>query len=171
MSDLFGGGTSGSSIDATALLVRMGFALVLGALLAWRPLSRLAGGLPSKLPVAYALVLMTLASTLAAALIGDSVARAFGVVGLGSFVRFRTAIKDPGDAVLFFVAIGLGMACALGVIGHAALGVAAISVLLVFRDLAYRRRREQDGKDALTEALDEVPAGTVPPSPPGRLRK
>jgi uncharacterized membrane protein YhiD involved in acid resistance len=171
MNELFDGGSaSGPTLDALALLARMGFALLLGTLLAWRPLSRLAGGLPSKLPVAYALVLMTLASTLAMVLIGDSVARAFGVVGLGSFVRFRTAIKDPGDAVLFFVAIGVGMACALGVIGHAALGVAAISVLLVFRDRAYRRRREREESDALTETLDEVPApGPVPP--PGRLRK
>lgn len=168
---LEGGPPSGPTLDAPALLARLGVAFLLGTLLAWRPLSRLTGGLPSKLPVAYALVLMTLASTLAMVLIGDSLARAFGVVGLGSFVRFRTAIKDPGDAVLFFVAIGVGMACALGVVGHAALGVAAISVLLVFRDRAYRRRRAREESDTLAEALDAAPAETAPSDPPGRLRQ
>jgi hypothetical protein len=56
---------------------------------------------------------MTVASAMVV-VIEDSLARAFGVVGPGSFIRFRSAIKDPRDVVSFFLAIGTGMACGMG---------------------------------------------------------
>ncbi len=128
--------------DLRLLLVRLGEALLLGGLLAWRPLSRLAGGRSSKPDIGFALVLMTLASSLAIVIIGDSLARAFGIVGLGSFVRFRSSIKDPTDVVLFFAAIAVGMACGLGAAVHAAVGVVALSLVLILRDCLPRAERE-----------------------------
>ena len=114
----------------------MAAALALGTLLAWRPLSRLAGGRPARPEIAHALQLMALAASLVIVIIGDSLARAFGIVGLGSFIRFRASIKDPSDVVLFFSAIGVGMACGLGLIPHAAVGTAVLSGVLVLRDRA-----------------------------------
>jgi uncharacterized membrane protein YhiD involved in acid resistance len=129
----------GASLLAIEVLtVRLAFAIALGALLAWRPLSRVAGAPPSRPEIRHALLLMTVASALVIVVIGDSLARAFGVVGLGSFVRFRTTIKDPGDIVLFFLAIGVGMACGLGFIPFAAAGVAIVSLVLVLRDRSVR---------------------------------
>jgi hypothetical protein len=125
---------SESTVQLAHLAVRLGWAFLLGVFLAWRPLSRLFGGRKSRPEIAYALLLMTLAATLVITIIGDSLARAFGVVGLGSFIRFRASIKDPADVVLFFIAIGLGMACGLGMVLHAAVGLAALSVVLVPRD-------------------------------------
>ena len=46
--------------------------------------------------------------------IGQSAARAFGLVGLGGFIRFRSGIKDTRDAAVMFVMIGIGMACGAG---------------------------------------------------------
>ena len=46
--------------------------------------------------------------------IGQSTARAFGLVGLGGFIRFRSGIKDTRDAAVMFVMIGIGMACGAG---------------------------------------------------------
>jgi uncharacterized membrane protein YhiD involved in acid resistance len=43
-----------------------------------------------------------------------SAARAFGLLGLGSFIRFRTVLKNPTDTAVFFILIGIGMACGLG---------------------------------------------------------
>jgi len=125
---------STSEIRIEVFLLRLGCAAALGAWIAWRPFSRLAGGKTSKPEVAYALLLMTLASALVIVVIGDSLARAFGVVGLGSFVRFRTSIKDPGDVVLFFLSIGVGMACGLGAVHFAAVGLAVITPVLLLRD-------------------------------------
>jgi hypothetical protein len=121
-------------LQLSLLAGRMGWAFLFGVLIAWRPLSRLCGGRASRPEIAHALLLMTLAATLVISIIGDSLARAFGVVGLGSFIRFRASIKDPSDVVLFFIAIGMGMACGLGMVLHAAIGLGVLSVVLVARD-------------------------------------
>lgn len=118
------------SVSIPMLLLRLACATLLGAVIAWRPLSRR----PMKTEVRHALLMMTVASTMVIVVIGDSMARAFGVVGLGSFIRFRSSIKDPRDVVLFFLAIGTGMACGLGAVPVAATGVGAVWVLLVILD-------------------------------------
>jgi hypothetical protein len=118
------------SVSIPLLLLRLAFATLLGIVIAWRPLSRR----PVKTEVRHALLMMTVAATMVIVVIGDSTARAFGVVGLGSFIRFRSSIKDPRDVVLFFLAIGTGMACGLGAVPVAATGVGAVWLLLVVLD-------------------------------------
>jgi uncharacterized protein DUF4956 len=114
------------------LLVRLACALALGAVIAWRPFARR----PVKTEVRQALLVMTVAAAMVVVVIGDSLARAFGVVGLGSFIRFRSAIKDPRDVVLFFLAIGTGMACGLGSVPVAGAGVLVIWSILVVLERA-----------------------------------
>ena len=145
-----------SQVTVVAFLGRMACAVVLGALIAWRPLSRLAGAPPPKPALSHALFMMTLAATLVIMVIGDSLARAFGVVGLGSFVRFRTALKDPRDAVLFFVAIGVGMACGLGQIMIAGLGVGTMSLALIPLERSGRESAEEPPLPAPREAVEKV---------------
>jgi len=121
-------------VPVTVLLVRLGCALLLGAVVAWRPLVRR----PLKTDIKHALLIMTVAATIIVVVIGESTARAFGVVGLGSFIRFRSSIKDPRDVTLFFLAIGTGMACGLGAVPVAAVGVAVVWALLVALDWGWR---------------------------------
>jgi uncharacterized protein DUF4956 len=45
----------------------------------------------------------------------DSLARAFGFLGVVGAVRYRNTLKDPKDAVFVFVALGIGMGCGLRV--------------------------------------------------------
>ena len=118
------------SVPVPLLLARLACAITLGAIVAWRPLVRR----PVKADVRHALLIMTVAAAMVVVVIGDSMARAFGVVGLGSFIRFRSSIKDPRDVVLFFLAIGTGMACGLGAVPVAAVGVGVVWVLLVVLD-------------------------------------
>jgi len=59
-------------------------------------------------------ILITVAGAIMVIMIGNSLARAFGLVGLGSFIRFRTNVKSPKETALMFVCIGLGMGCGLG---------------------------------------------------------
>ena len=121
------------NVSVPVLLVRLGCAIVLGLVVAWRPFSRR----PVKVEVKHALLIMTVAATMVVVVIGDSLARAFGVVGLGSFIRFRSSIKDPRDVTLFFLAIGTGMACGLGAVPVAGLGVGVMWGLLVALDWNY----------------------------------
>jgi len=54
-------------------------------------------------------------------IIGNSLARAFGVFGAASLVRFRTPVEDPEDTTMLFLLLGIGMACGLGSFGVAGL--------------------------------------------------
>lgn len=159
MEQFLGGEAAGSGhhIPPAELLERLGWALALGTALAWRPLSRLVGGRLSKPQISHAVVLLCAAAALVVLVIGDSLARAFGVVGLGSFIRFRTAIKDPSDMVVFFVAIGVGMACGLGVIDVAAIGTCVFSLVLVVRDRAAREWKD-NSKAGPEPMLSPAPA-------------
>lgn len=46
--------------------------------------------------------------------IGDNVAKAFGLIGALSIIRFRNALKEPIDAVYIFWALAIGMAAGSG---------------------------------------------------------
>jgi hypothetical protein len=121
-------------LHVRTLLMRLACAVALGIIIAWRPLSRR----PLKTEVKHALLIMTVASSMLMFIIGESTARAFGVVGLGSFIRFRSSIKDPRDVVQFFLAIGTGMACGHGDLRTAAIGVATVWALLVVLDWSWK---------------------------------
>ena len=116
LNDTLGLETMGTS-RFEVVLVRMVIASLLGAFLGFRPWRRL---LPNALPpareVAQAQTLIALAGALMVVVIGHSTARAFGLVGLGGFIRFRSGIKDTRDAAVMFVMIGVGMACGLGAV-------------------------------------------------------
>jgi len=60
------------------------------------------------------LVMLAAIGTLVMMVIGDSLARAFGVFGALSLVRFRTAVKDPKDIAYVFLALAIGMAAGTG---------------------------------------------------------
>ena len=133
LNDTLGLDTMGTS-KFEVVLVRMVIASLLGAFLGFRPWRRL---LPNALPpareVAQAQTLIALAGALMVVVIGHSTARAFGLVGLGGFIRFRSGIKDTRDAAVMFVMIGLGMACGLGAIPMAVVATLfAGAVLAIF---------------------------------------
>ena len=67
-------------------------------------------------------------------IVGNSVARAFGVAGAAGIVRFRTPVEDPRDSTILFLLVGLGMACGVGLLEIAGLGAAFLCVVLVVLD-------------------------------------
>jgi hypothetical protein len=123
------------------ILLRMLTAALLGAFLGYRLWRRL---LPSTLPpareTAQAQTLIAIAGALMVVVIGQSTARAFGLVGLGGFIRFRSGIKDTRDAAVMFVMIGIGMACGLGAVPMAIVATLFASCVLAIFDLGRRAR-------------------------------
>lgn len=113
--ELLKAGGEASKHSILAIILNLSSALVLGSLVAFRPWRKLMGLPPAMREMVHAQVLIAVAGAIAVTVIGDSLARAFGLVGLGGFIRFRTGIRDPRDAAVFFLLIGLGMACGLGV--------------------------------------------------------
>lgn len=79
------------------------------------------------------IVFLSVITTVVIMIIGNNLARAFGLVGALSIIRFRTAIKDTIDIVYIFLALAIGMA---GGVGYHKLAVAATvitgTIFLIF---------------------------------------
>jgi hypothetical protein len=136
----------GLSMDHTiGILVRLACAFVLGAAIAYRPWRRMAGSRvpPVNAETAQAQTIIAVAGALMVVVIGDNLARAFGLVGLGAFIRFRTGLKDPRDVAILFMMIGVGMGCGLGLVPTAVVGTLFITAVLALFDRygpAHKRR-------------------------------
>lgn len=91
--------------------------------------------------------LILLAVTIAAAMmiIGNNLARAFGLVGAVSIIRFRTAVKSSKDMAFVFLSIVIGMACGLGFRMLATLFAAFVILVLLGMEWIHfgRRGRQQ----------------------------
>ncbi len=60
--------------------------------------------------MANSLIVLSLITSIVIMVIGNNLARAFGLVGAMSIIRFRTAVKDTQDIVFIFFALAVGMA-------------------------------------------------------------
>jgi uncharacterized membrane protein YhiD involved in acid resistance len=87
-------------------------------------------------------VLIAVSGALMTAVIGNNVALAFGLVGLGGFIRFRSGIKDPREAGVMFLMIGIGMACGVGMMPVALTAVVSASILLALLDVIDRSHKQ-----------------------------
>jgi uncharacterized membrane protein YhiD involved in acid resistance len=72
------------------------------------------------------LVLLSVLIAMVTQVIGDSVARAFSLVGALSIVRFRTVVRDTQDTAYVIFAVVVGMA-----VGTNDFGVAVIGIVIV----------------------------------------
>ncbi|MEZ4364900.1 MAG: DUF4956 domain-containing protein [Kofleriaceae bacterium] len=129
-------GISSASIEHFGhVILRLFATMALAAMVAFRPWRRLLGQRPLKSETAQAQVLIAVSGALMVAVIGDSMARAFGLVGLGGFIRFRSGIKDPRDAAVMFIMIGIGMACGLGLVPLALVATCFAALMLIAFDV------------------------------------
>ena len=79
-------------------------------------------------------ILLCVAGALMMIIIGNSLARAFGVFGAASLIRFRTPVEDPKDTTILFLLLGVGMACGLGSFGVAGLATLFLGFFLFTLD-------------------------------------
>lgn len=91
------------------------------------------------------LVLLTLITSVVILVIGNNLARAFGLVGAMSIIRFRTAVRDVQDIVFIFFALSIGMAAGVGLHMIALSGtllISIIAIILVTFKFGAPRKRE-----------------------------
>lgn len=79
----------------------------------------------------HAQILLCVSGAMVMMIIGESLARAFGVAGAASIIRFRTPIEDPKDITILFLLMALGMAAGLGAFEIAAAGTAFLCLFLL----------------------------------------
>lgn len=95
--------------------------------------SRFHGDRPPARSLMQAAVLLSVSGALMMIIIGNSTARALGIAGGASIIRFRTPVEDPKDTILLFLLLALGMALGLGafeVCGYACLFLCSFLALL-----------------------------------------
>jgi hypothetical protein len=144
---------------AVVMLPRLMAAVLIGTALALRPWRLLTRKPLPKAEMMQAQVLLCTAAAVITAVIGDSTAKAFGLVGLGSFVRFRSGLKDPRDAAILFLMIGLGMACGHGSLGLAGVGTAFVAGLLLVLDFFEKKEPVATKQRMLVSAQADDLAG------------
>jgi len=109
-------------------LLCMVAAAALGTLLAFRP--RRAGGPPPTPHVVQTQIMLAIVGSLVMLIVGASLARAFGIAGAASLVRYRAKIADPKDASVMLACLAVGLASGVGALYLAAAGAALIVVVL-----------------------------------------
>ena len=122
----------GSKLTWQELLIHMLAALAFGLLVSLiynnsRPKEDISPSFPGTL------VLMTVLIAMVTQVIGDSVARAFSLVGALSIVRFRTVVRDAQDTAYVIFAVIVGMAVGGGhlKVSVVGLGVVALASLII----------------------------------------
>src|SRR4030095_5068929 len=86
-------------------------------------------------------VLLCVSGAVVMIIIGDSIARAFGIAGAATIIRFRTPVEDPKDITILFLLMALGMATGLRAVAVARLGTAFLGALLLVLDRLPSDRR------------------------------
>ncbi|MBT4504035.1 MAG: DUF4956 domain-containing protein [Gemmatimonadetes bacterium] len=76
------------------------------------------------------LIALSLITAVVIMVVGNNLARAFGLVGAMSIVRFRTAVKDVQDIVFIFFSLAIGMAAGVGLAAVAFIGTTVIGLVL-----------------------------------------
>jgi anti-anti-sigma factor len=118
---------------------------------------------PQTQSMEQAQVLLCVSGAMMMIIIGGSVARAFGIAGAASIIRFRTPVEDPKDITILFLLMGLGMAAGVGSFGVAGLGTMFLClILVVLNRIGARRPRammvevEADGREFPTSHVQSV---------------
>jgi len=85
-------------------------------------------------------ILLCVSGAIMMIIIGNSLARAFGIAGAAGIVRFRTPVDDPKDVTILFLLMGLGMATGLGAFAVAGLATAFLCIALLMLEQAATQR-------------------------------
>lgn len=80
------------------------------------------------------LIMLSMVVGLVMMVIGNSIARAFSLVGALSIIRFRTVVKDNRDIAFVFFALAAGMAAGIGNYRIALYGVGIILIMILLLD-------------------------------------
>jgi uncharacterized membrane protein YhiD involved in acid resistance len=93
-------------------LIRLSLAGLFGTALALRPRRRSQGA--RKVVVIQTQIMLAIVGAVIMLVVGNSLSRAFGIVGAAGLIRYRSNIADPKDAVVMLSALAAGLAVGVG---------------------------------------------------------
>lgn len=106
-------------------------------------------------PFLVTMSLLTILVAMTTLVIGNSVARAFGLVGALSIVRFRTVVDDTRDTAFVIFAVVVGMAVGAGHLDVGLIGTVVVALIALSLHCFGQQLRAVSG-----EALLEVRLGS-----------
>jgi uncharacterized membrane protein YhiD involved in acid resistance len=105
------------------VLAKLSLAALLGAIVGYRQRIHVAEY------IVQAHVIIAFTGALMMIIIGNEIVRAFGLVGAGSIIRYRTPVRDPRALASLFVTMGIGIAVGTGLFELAL--IAAVMIVLI----------------------------------------
>jgi uncharacterized membrane protein YhiD involved in acid resistance len=140
------------SVPLKQAVITLPIAGALGAVLAFRPQRR--GTPPRTPPVIQTQIILSLVGALVMLVVGASLARAFGIVGAASLVRYRAKVDDPKDAGVMLCCLAIGLASGVGIYLFATFATAFIwSALWVLESIEPQTRNNFLLKIKVKEAM------------------
>jgi Domain of unknown function (DUF4956) len=82
--------------------------------------------------MARSLIILSLIVALVMLVIGNNIARAFGLFGALALIRFRTPVKDANDTVFLFFAVAIGIATGTSNILVGGIGTLTICAIILY---------------------------------------
>src|SRR5687767_12459950 len=143
MSELLAASVDGAVLAPLQILTQLLIAMGLGWVVAL-VYKRTRGGADFTSTFPPTLVLLAILIAMVTPVIGGNLARAFGLVGALSIVRFRTVVRDTQDTAYVIFAVVIGMAVGAHYLFEAMAGVVVVGVV----GLLMRRRRGPDAQPA-----------------------
>jgi uncharacterized membrane protein YhiD involved in acid resistance len=104
---------TGSSAEIAEIILRLFLAVILSAILAFRPRKNVPL-FRRNLYVAQTQILLAVVAAALMMIVGDNAARAFAIFAAVSLVRFRTNIRDPKEITVLLISLALGLAAGVG---------------------------------------------------------
>ncbi|MEW6746897.1 MAG: DUF4956 domain-containing protein [Planctomycetota bacterium] len=146
------------TFEDVALVLLLSF--VLGQVIAWAYVWTHRGVSYSQ-GFVQALVLVCMIVAVVMVVVGDSLARAFGLVGALAIIRFRTAVRDTKDIAFIFLSLAIGIGVGSRAFLPAVIGTAVICLVALHLHLTgVGSRHKFDGLLRLrlvgTEELERV---------------
>ena len=127
--------TAPQTFGVLEIIVRLIIAVVLAAILAFRPRKNVRL-FERNLYVAQTQILLAVVAAALMMIVGDNAARAFAIFAAVSLVRFRTNIRDPKEVTVLLICLALGLAAG---VGRWDLGIVlCLFVLILLQFLEYK---------------------------------
>lgn len=149
-------GTTSSPIEATEVamaLIRLPIAAALGTVLAFRPRRKSQG--QRVVVVMQTQIMLAVVGAVIMLVVGNSLSRAFGIVGAAGLIRYRASIADPKDAVVMLCSLAAGLAVGVELYQIAIVATAFMVTLLYVVEFFEPPAQKRFELKATTEAAED----------------
>lgn len=143
----------GGSVSLDLLVTRLLLSLLLGSVVAVIYAVTQRKTRPELMSFVTTLVLLTILIAMVTLVIGNSVARAFSLVGALAIVRFRTVVEDTRDTAFVIFAVVVGMAAGAGYLLVPLVGIPTVAVAAFVLSRLGRTSTASNGKFILSIRL------------------